>query len=313
MLSLGLLALAYSTIDTGALLNTLSRMSFAGVLGVLGLYTVSQLVSACKWQMILSAARFESKTPASIQAYFFGMFVNTFGLGTLGGDLARALSLPAGGGSRSLAIASVISDRIHGLLTLLAIGLLAIIVVRPATLGPLAVYLAGASLLTLVAALLLAGRYMRPLITDVNVAGRILSSLALAFPIRPRYLIPCTLVSSVSHLLQISMHSVMAAELGCSISFAYLLAVIPLVNILSSLPISVQGAGVRELLYVFFLVPLGVPKETAVAFGAIWLVSVTLVSALGGLFFPMNNQVKIAANRDDFDSEIIDSSKINVS
>ena len=37
----------------------------------------------------LARLTFTTDVPAAVRAYFVGMFVNVFGLGTLGGDLAR--------------------------------------------------------------------------------------------------------------------------------------------------------------------------------------------------------------------------------
>ena len=56
-------------------------------------------------------------------------------------------------------------------------------------------------------------------------------------------------------------------------------------NIASSLPISWQGLGIRENSYIFFLTaaPAIVSKEQAVAFGALWLLAVTVSSAIGGI------------------------------
>jgi len=73
--------------------------------------------------------------------------------------------------------------------------------------------------------------------------------------------------------------------MGISIPFTTLLLVIPFVNIVCSLPISWNGLGVREKAYTYFLAtaPAIVSYEQAVAFGAIWLLAVTVSSALGGI------------------------------
>jgi uncharacterized membrane protein YbhN (UPF0104 family) len=42
-----------------------------------------------------------------------------------------------------------------------------------------------------------------------------------------------------------------------------------------------NGIGIREGLYTLFFLPLGVPGESAVAMGAVWILIVTSVSALG--------------------------------
>ena len=72
-------------------------------------------------------------------------------------------------------------------------------------------------------------------------------------------------------------------DLGLPLSLGYLLATVPLINVASALPISVNGIGIREVLTVFLFTPVGVSQEQAVVFGALWIVTVTLVSAVGGL------------------------------
>ena len=75
----------------------------------------------------------------------------------------------------------------------------------------------------------------------------------------------------------------MAYGLGVSIPWSVLLVVVPFVNIVSSLPISWMGLGVRENAYIFFLTPLFLSSEQAIAFGALWLLAVTVTSGIGGM------------------------------
>jgi hypothetical protein len=77
----------------------------------------------------------------------------------------------------------------------------------------------------------------------------------------------------------------MASAVHAEIPIATLFVVIPLVNIASSLPISWNGLGVRENSYMYFLTaaPALVSPEQAAAFGALWLLAVTVSSAVGGI------------------------------
>jgi hypothetical protein len=77
---------------------------------------------------------------------------------------------------------------------------------------------------------------------------------------------------------------VMAYGFGIHVPWQTLLNTIPVVvNILSTLPISWNGLGVRESGYVFFLRPLILSHEQAIAFGAMWLLATTASSAIRGL------------------------------
>jgi hypothetical protein len=87
----------------------------------------------------------------------------------------------------------------------------------------------------------------------------------------------------------------MASALGAEIPLATLFVVIPLVNIASSLPISWNGLGVRENSYMFFLTaaPALVTKEQAAAFGALWLLAVTVTSAIGGIVALISGDLRL--------------------
>jgi uncharacterized membrane protein YbhN (UPF0104 family) len=62
-----------------------------------------------------------------------------------------------------------------------------------------------------------------------------------------------------------------------------LLVTIPVINILSSLPISWSGLGVRENGYLFFLAPQFISREHAISFGVMWLLAMAISSAIGAL------------------------------
>ncbi|MCB0360731.1 MAG: flippase-like domain-containing protein, partial [Bdellovibrionales bacterium] len=112
--------------------------------------------------------------------------------------------------------------------------------------------------------------------------GNAATQVARAFPHAPRPLLTATAISAAFHCLQIGMHWIIAQELDLPLTLAYLFATVPLVNIAASLPISMNGLGIREAGYLFLFVPVGVEPASAIAFGALWILAVTVVSALAG-------------------------------
>jgi len=62
-------------------------------------------------------------------------------------------------------------------------------------------------------------------------------------------------------------NQIMAYRFGIDVPWQTLLITIPVVNILSTLPINWNGLGVRENGYVFFLTRLILSHEQAIAFG----------------------------------------------
>src|SRR3989442_5320283 len=110
-------------VDLGDLARALAHVHLALVLVAVGLFVLSQALSAYKWSRIGRALGFEESLAAYARFYFIGMFFNLFGPSTLGGDLVRALYLGAGH-RRRLAISSVVFDRASGLVLLVALGAL---------------------------------------------------------------------------------------------------------------------------------------------------------------------------------------------
>jgi uncharacterized membrane protein YbhN (UPF0104 family) len=68
-----------------------------------------------------------------------------------------------------------------------------------------------------------------------------------------------------------------------------LLAFLPAVLIAQVLPISISGLGVRELLFVLFLHPLGVPRSQAIALGLLLYLLNLVVSLLGAPAFAVGH------------------------
>lgn len=282
-----------SSLDLASITKTIQNFSPLAVFIVIAGYTLGQIISAYKWYQIVKAAGIHRSFREALTAYFTAMFVNVFGLGLVGGDLTRGLLMSgkteSGESSRSTALATVIADRAHGLAVLALIGTLAVFLFAiPSLTLSWKIFLSFIALVLTVSwfygpALLLWGaRHL----THPKLEGlrNIIEKIFLAFPSGKTELLQITALSLCFHLLQIALHGVMAWGIGKSIPLPLLLAAIPFINILCSLPISWQGLGVRETAYVFFLsAGSTLTKEEALALGAIWFIAVTVNGAIGGI------------------------------
>jgi uncharacterized membrane protein YbhN (UPF0104 family) len=99
-------------------------------------------------------------------------------------------------------------------------------------------------------------------------------------------------VSLLFHCLQIGLQTLLSRALQVDTSIWALLVCIPLVSILSALPISFGGIGVREGGYIMLLTPLGVEREQALALGLLWSAIVLSANATGGLALLLSANVK---------------------
>jgi uncharacterized membrane protein YbhN (UPF0104 family) len=283
LVSSAALILILRLVDMAALKQSILNIP----LPILGLtvviFTFGQLLSSYKWWLLASCGGIAVPWSLALRAYFFGMFINCFGVGTVGGDVARALVLAGASKQKTAALASVIADRVHGLTVLACIGLVSITAFGRHTIAT--EYLA--LMLICVSAIML-GWYFGPgiamyMVPKEGLLHQKLQAMAGVFPRNIVTIAYISIISLVFHLLQISLHQVMALGFGIHIPWRALLVTIPVVNIVSSLPISWNGLGVRENGYVFFLAPGFLSREQAVAFGAMWLIAMTLSSAIGGV------------------------------
>jgi uncharacterized membrane protein YbhN (UPF0104 family) len=149
------------------------------------------------------------------------------------------------------------------------------------------------------------GPWLLTLLPEKTKFAAKMRQVATIFPRDFKTLAIITGISIVFHCIQIALHSVMASAVGAQIPLSTLFVVIPLVNIASSLPISWNGLGVRETSYIFFLTspPPLVSPEQAAAFGAMWLLAVTVTSAVGGIVALATGDLKLLKSNKQSNSE----------
>ena len=277
-----MLMLVFYSVNLSELQNNLKNVSLSTALLFVAGYATSQVLSALRWWLVTRAAGIESRFQKAVSSTFVGMYINVFGLGTLGGDLARALLLTGDRKKRQISMATVVADRTFGLATLALIGLVASLLFYSEKLKP------GLLLVAIVLVIVVAiGWFLGPVIAKGLFAqtklANLIERLSQGFPRRAKDLVPMALVALSFHLLQIALFGLLARGVGVNIPFSYLLVTIPFANILSTLPLSWMGLGVRENVYVFFFVPQYLTHEQAVVCGALWLIGMTATSAIGGI------------------------------
>jgi uncharacterized membrane protein YbhN (UPF0104 family) len=248
-------------------------------LGALGLFVLTQLISAYRWQLVARPLGFARSLRQFTGFYFIGMFFNLFLPTSVGGDVVRAWYLDGGTGRRLSAFLSAFVDRASGLLLLLGLACLATALcpihlepwVRYSVWGSAGCALFGMALLPLAARC--TGRFARV---------RRLTADARLFLHFPGLLLVCGGLSLVIQAANVVVVWLVGQGLGVDIPLTYYWIFVPMVTLLTLLPISLNGMGVREGGMVLFLGPLGVVEGTALSFSFLWFAVFTAASLLGG-------------------------------
>lgn len=254
------------------------------------------LLGAWRWHLVLRARHVEARPVRSFEISFVAHFFNALLLGSTGGDLMKAYYAAGDNpGHKAEAVVSVIVDRLVGLLSMLVFAALMMLpnlglLVRNPGLGAVAlVVLAMLAGLLLVAGLSFqsgvsriwpgARDWLRRLPKGATLERGIEAMRSLG---QQRGLLTRAFgLSMLLNLACVLQFWVLARGLGLEIRPVHLLVLVPMIICVAALPITPNGLGVRENLYVMALT---VPQIQVPAAAALTL---SLLAYAGSLFWSL--------------------------
>lgn len=268
----------------GRVLTILTRESPLYFAATVLLYVAGQVMSAYRWKLMAALLHLRGSFGDFLAYYFIGMFTNLFVPGLVGGDAMRAFYLARRHRRTAEAFASAFADRAYGLLALVWFA-------------------------AVVAAALNHGRIPRSVITTTMAVGG-LSFLAYAsspwlarivhlapHPIRraggviapylhrPLALTPALALSIVLQASLVVCQYLLALGLGLKVPLSLFMLVVPIANFFASLPITVNGLGVRETAYAMLFGAAGIARNDAIALGLLWFAATMLGGLTGAIAF----------------------------
>ena len=97
----------------------------------------------------------------------------------------------------------------------------------------------------------------------------------------------------LSYVIFFSQAYLIAMSLNIEINFIVLSLVMAISNTISLLPISISGIGTRDLVLIYFLVPLGITQESAVLYSTLVLITFFVGCALIGSIFYFQKPISL--------------------
>lgn len=264
-------------------LEALARVDLGFFFAAFLLYVAGQAMSAYRWSTLARVLGLQAHYREFLGDLFVGLFTNLFVPGLVGGDAARAFYLGRRHHRMAEAIACTIADRGYGLAALFWVAAIAALFFRDTL--PASVVRPTVA----VGAVVLAGYLASPLIARLRHVGphflRRAGDAIAPYLHRPSSALPAI---ALSLILQVSLavcQYLLALGLGLQIPLALFLVVVPIANVLASLPITLNGLGVRGPTYVLLLGLAGVSHTDAIALGLLWFVATMLGGLLGVIPF----------------------------
>ncbi len=292
-------------IDWGKMFEVVRKGSIFYIFAAFLAIQATVASSVWKWKLLVdSSAANEYRKNASVRKlgrfYYIGLFFNNFLPGSVGGDVIRVYYLGKTTGVPTAA-ASVAFERLTSGAALIGIAVLSIFSVRTSNAVILSVLIVTAT----AAALFLgiskwikkgqmnvsghaAAKPSRIHMIGDNLKKSLAKMLASAENYRKNGLNWWLAIAILSLLFQAGMawiNQLLFLSLGVDLPWLELLMIITLISVITMLPVSVNGIGVREGCYVFFFKELGVTSEMAVSVSLLFFFLVTISSLAGGLFW----------------------------
>ncbi|KAM3102332.1 YbhN family protein [Phormidesmis sp. 146-12] len=273
IVSLALLGFVLTQIDFYQAWTQFQHLSWQFILLALLFYTGCQWLSCLRWSVVLQSSNHSVPMSHLLSSYFAGMFLNIFLPGALGGDAYRVYRVAQITKDPEVALVSVFLERFTGLAALSALAVLGlppafrlvgrwdIILLFMSCVGALV----GAVLLISSPKLLI---WVEPWLEKFRL-GRVVDRFAkIQILLRKfaQHRRALALSMGLSLLLQLAIvyyHYLVAQQLKIPVSYLELLVFIPIVVVVTLLPISLGGLGVKESLWVYLFSRVGLAAEQA--------------------------------------------------
>lgn len=270
-----------SKVGTQAIISNIKALNPLIFLLAVGMYIIATYISSKRWSLLISES---IKTKRLFSLYMIGAFFNAYMPGIIGGDAVKAYYLSKElkdlRHGLTIAIASVFMDRYIGFFALLTISIIAF---------PFGYqYLEGTQV-----------KWLMPTVLAVFVLGS-LAVFKFRFGERIRFLFriyeyfhiysrkkgilfKAFLYSLIIQIFGIISIYILSKGISLNISFMSLMIFVPIIILISFIPVSISGIGLREGAFVFFLGTIGVPSHLSMTLSIVWFLSV-VVASLWGLF-----------------------------
>lgn len=238
-------------------------------------YTGCQFISTLRWKLLLTAQNVSVPIARLFSLYMLGMFANSFLPGGVGGDALKVWCLYRDGNNGAVLTASVVLERFCGLMGVAVLGIppALFLLLRGDAPVVAAGCLATSIGLTATAALVWWSKsvnWLRRLLArfaPASIAQRVIALVDVLYSYKnqPDAIIRAVLISVLLQASIAGYYSATGVALGAWISPFDFLLFMPVVTLVTLLPISFGGLGFRELVMAYLFRTIGINAQDVLA------------------------------------------------
>ncbi|MEO0128401.1 MAG: lysylphosphatidylglycerol synthase transmembrane domain-containing protein [candidate division WOR-3 bacterium] len=294
LIGIGLITFLLIKLDIEKILLNLKNLEIRFLAYALIPYFFFIVVSAWRWQVLLDYKKMNIPFKDSLLIYFIALFFNNFLPTTVGGDVMRVVYSMRE--KKTDAFAIVIADRILGFIGLFIFGLFAVVYLYIFQKRSEFVSLMIIGLLTLlfITFILFSEKvysFIHPVIAKlkffhigekINNLHKTMTEFGSAWGV----IILCIIQSMIIQaLLAVSPYLVLKSMGNYQVSILPFFIYLPIINVISMIPISFNALGVRENAYVILFQRTGLSGEVSLTVSLVSFFLTFLWSLVGGIFF----------------------------
>lgn len=287
--------------DPGAVLRAGANADWRWLLASAVLVVADRSLMAYRWITLLCPVDATSRPRVRelLHIFFVSTFLGTFLPASVGGDLVRAYSLARLEVARGQALASVLMDRMLGVMSIVIVGVIGLLAAgRGDLISIRGVYISLGAASALSIAILavvfsaqaadLARRVAEALpIRRVGaIAGEVTRATRAYAPYHLQ-LINVLAGSVAVQLLRVAQAWCLGLALGISAPFMVYLAFIPMILLVMLLPVTINGIGTSQVAFVWFFSRADTPAPAAFALSVLFLGLGVLGNLPGGLLYAL--------------------------
>ncbi|MBI4476086.1 MAG: flippase-like domain-containing protein [Acidobacteria bacterium] len=282
----------------------IARVTADAQLGFIGaavlLVLVDRALMAYRWLVLLRPIPVAARPPFPVllRLFFVSTFVGTFLPASVGADAVRAYGLRHHQVSGAVAVASVLMDRLLGVLSILVMAVVGLVFVRQFATNPSVIWpLALAAAVSIVACAVIfsdrvaavAARVMNavPGSRAREIAGRVLAAVT-AYHAHHIDLANVLLGSIGVQVLRIVQAYLLGRALGIEAGLGTYFALIPIVLLVMLLPITINGIGTSQAAFVWFFGAAGVSAPHAFALSILFVALGIVGNLPGGVLYVLS-------------------------
>lgn len=288
-----MIALCVKQIHWAPFIETLVSVKLGFVVIGMVLTLLNMVIAALRWYLLLHALHIDAAFGRVLKLLFIGMFFNVFLPGGLAGDIVRSVQAKNEGSSFEDAFSSVFTDRLLGLFGLVLLAMIGFVFQWDALRdsGVLRYFLIPSVLVCLFPIFFYSRRIMkrfRFLIAPLGKVGQKIEELYRSlykYRYSPAKVAVVFGITLFNHIIMFASIYTFALSLNARVSFVYFILFLPIIGILSMVPVTIGGLGLREFGFVLLFPLVGMAKAQALGASLFFFMALVLVAFVGGMIY----------------------------